>query len=344
MKIVSTTLVGPAGLKDLPEALASVRGVVDASIVIWTGPNDRIEDWSVPAEQVNCGQPLPVRHWPWRDDFAAARNEALRLAEQDGARWVITLDSDERIESRGEDIRAFLTTCDGPVVSMRASDGSYAKPRAIRLPCSARWRGPTHEAISLQGPEFARARFSELPKSEEQLRAKAERDVRLLTEFAAKHPKEARWWYYLGDQLQVLDRKADAIAAFDRCAGLSKWDEEAAFSRFRAAILAMDVEGWRATYDRCLAGLDAHPWSDELAWFAAFAAYQGGWHLEAARLATMPRPPCRKRDGFRMLKASYEGPADVARFAFRELGMVAASNEANKLYEQRLAERQALLT
>ncbi len=340
MKIVSTTIVGPSGMKDLPEALASVQGVAEASIVIWTG--DSAE--SVPTDSFREFKAIEWHWFPWIDDFSAARNEALEAAELHDATWAITLDSDERIDPRGEDIRAFLESTDAPVVLMRSADGSYAKPRAIRIPCAAKWRGPSHEALALQGPEFPRARFSELPKTPEQVRFKNERGLRLLTEYSKAHPKEARWHYYMGDQLAALGRYEDAIKAFDRCVALTKWDEEGAFAAYRAAVVALESLGnWREAYRRTVAALETYPWSCELAWLSAYAAYRGGWIWEAVRLASEPRPSPRQRASFQVLKASYEGPADILRFAFRELGLVAKANEAEKLYQERKRAREALL-
>ncbi len=71
----------------LADCLASVRGVVDEMIVVDTGSRD-----ASPHIARKAG--ARVVAFSWRDDFAAARNEALRHAHGD---WILQLDGDERL-------------------------------------------------------------------------------------------------------------------------------------------------------------------------------------------------------------------------------------------------------
>jgi glycosyltransferase involved in cell wall biosynthesis len=78
----------------LADCLASVRGVVDEMIVVDTGSRD-----ASPHIARKAG--ARVVAFSWRDDFAAARNEALRHAHGD---WILQLDADERL-APGADTR-----------------------------------------------------------------------------------------------------------------------------------------------------------------------------------------------------------------------------------------------
>jgi tetratricopeptide (TPR) repeat protein len=69
----------------LPRCLASVKDVVDEMIVLDTGSTDRTV---AIAEEFGA----KVYHFPWCDDFAAARNEALKYVRGE---WVLVLDADE---------------------------------------------------------------------------------------------------------------------------------------------------------------------------------------------------------------------------------------------------------
>ncbi len=71
----------------LPGCLASVRGAVDEVIVVDTGSRDATKQIAVEAG-------ARVFDFTWINDFAAARNEALRHATGD---WVLVLDADERL-------------------------------------------------------------------------------------------------------------------------------------------------------------------------------------------------------------------------------------------------------
>ena len=68
----------------IARALASVAGSADEIIVVDTGSRD-----STVAIAQKAG--ARVFHFPWVDDFAAARNAAL---EQTAGEWILWLDAD----------------------------------------------------------------------------------------------------------------------------------------------------------------------------------------------------------------------------------------------------------
>ena len=146
--IVSTTLTG-SNADIIGDALASVLPQVDRCIVIDTGAKDATLEV---ARQV-AGEKLLLREFPWKNDFAAARNFALEAAVAAGAQWAVTVDTDERLMfGAGFDLRAALRGHAGEGAAGRRPDGVYAKERIIRLPTTVRWAGPTHEALLGQRP------------------------------------------------------------------------------------------------------------------------------------------------------------------------------------------------
>jgi glycosyltransferase involved in cell wall biosynthesis len=74
----------------LGHCLASVQGLVDEMVVVDTGSTDRTIEI---AETFGA----KLGHFKWVNDFAAARNESLRLCTGD---WVLVLDADEAIDQR----------------------------------------------------------------------------------------------------------------------------------------------------------------------------------------------------------------------------------------------------
>jgi hypothetical protein len=232
--LVSTTLTHD-NEATIADALLSVVDWVDVCLVIDTGVTDRTLDLA----RIVAGEKCVVRAFEWVEDFAIARNFALDTAAEIGGNWSITVDTDERIETRGEDIRAPLAGASEDVLMMMDEAGAYAKERLFRLPARGRFSGPTHEAFlgfESRRTTLERARFVELPKDEEALRAKLIRDAAVLGKHSAAHPDDPRWLYYLGDTLQNLDRLDEAVTAFRGCALLRGWNEESAWACYRSAV------------------------------------------------------------------------------------------------------------
>ena len=75
--------------RNLSRCLHSVRGLVDEAIVVDTGSTDD-------TVAIACQEGARVIHFPWINDFAAARNESLRHCTGD---WVLILDADETIDA-----------------------------------------------------------------------------------------------------------------------------------------------------------------------------------------------------------------------------------------------------
>jgi glycosyltransferase involved in cell wall biosynthesis len=100
MPRVSLTMIVRDEEALLPGCLASVRGIVDEIVVVDTGSRDA-------TRQVASQAGARVVEFAWCDDFAAARNHALRHAR---GRWVLVLDADERLApGSGKGLRAALS-------------------------------------------------------------------------------------------------------------------------------------------------------------------------------------------------------------------------------------------
>src|SRR5215213_1444881 len=344
--IVSTTLT--RNNRDIiSDALRSVVDWVDWLLVIDTGVTD---DTLSIAREI-AGNKLLVRPFPWRDDFAAARNFALTAAAETGANWAVGLDSDERLNRGGVDVRSQLAAAEADVLHVAHANDTYAKERFFRLPVRGRYVGPTHEAFNSDaGPTgtLEGVRFDELAKSEEVYRRKAERDVAILTRYTAEHPDDPRWFYYLGDSLAGLGRYDEAITAFRTCASLDGWDEEGAWALYRAAECFLKLDRPVEAVAACAAGMARHAGLAELPWLAAYASWHAGTPAQAvywARLAitwghfagaggSVPR------SGFRHPPALWEGPYDVLRFALRRVGDDTGADEAERLFHKAKAARE----
>jgi len=340
VKLVSTTLTASAA-DIVGDALRSVVQWVDACLVVDTG----VTDATLEVARDVAGDKLVVRAFPWTSDFSAARNFALDAAREVGGDWSITVDTDERIELRGEDIRAALGHASVGCIMIAHADGTYAKERLFRLPAAARFAGPTHESFPAHQIGYVtleKARFVELHKTPEQYRRKFERDAGILAPHTRANPKDPRWFYYLGDALHGLGRHEEAVSAFTTCSSLRGWDEEAAWAQYRAAECLCALGRWDDAVDACASGLARHAGIAELSWLGAFASYRVGRHAQAvwwskASIALGCFQGCGrdvKRIGFRNPAALWEGPYDVLRYALRALGDEEGAKDAELTYER----------
>jgi len=344
--IVSATLTGNS--RDIiGDALRSVVDWVDWLLVIDTGVAD---DTLAIAREI-AGNKFLVREFPWRDDFAAARNFALTAAAETGAEWTVSLDSDERLDRGGVDVRSQLAAAAADVLHVAHTNGTYAKERFFRLPVRGRYVGPTHEAFISDGSlagTLEGVRFDEQAKSEEAYRRKAVRDVAILTRYTAEHPDDPRWFYYLGDSLAGLGRHDEAIAAFHICASLDGWDEEGAWALYRAAECFLMLDRPGEAVEACAAGMARHAGLAELPWLAAYASWHAGTPAQAVYWARQAitwghfngAGGSVPRSGFRHPPALWEGPYDVLRFALRRMGDDAGADEAERLFHQAKAARE----
>jgi hypothetical protein len=346
--IVATMLCGN-NEAIVTDAISSVASFVDELLLVDTG----VTDDSVNIAKRLMGSRLSVVQYKWINDFSNARNFALNVATQKGARWAVTIDTDERLiipqQLRNvDDVRSQLNV-NKNVLAWLVSDRerTYTKERFLRIPTNLTWNGKTHEA--LVGAEEGERHvledwsFFEVPKTEEQFHKKLERDLKILIEETRENPSNARWWYYLGQTLEGLNQIERAIPAYIACAEIKDgWPEQAAWACFCASKCFIKLERYSEAIDVCVRGLSAQPGSPELAWQAGYCAYQLkqfhdaiAWsHMAIAIGAVEGCDAGKNRVGFRHLVGWYEGPYDVNRFAYQQLNLPQAAEEWEQKYHR----------
>jgi tetratricopeptide (TPR) repeat protein len=274
VNILGLMMIGPDHDEIAREAQESADTLVDRWVVIY--PQD-ITDFSAQRNSLF--------------DVAAATDDGWMNAYDFS--WAMMLDTDERIRlGDGADksvVRDWLQSVPEDVLMVHNVDGSYEKERFFRLPVRGHYVGPTHEAF-ITDPGATRGTlsadlitFTELPKTPEQYRAKAERDVRLLTNYLTDHPDDPRWWYYLGDTWAGLGDVRYAIDAFWHCWSLNGWDEESAWAAYRSAELEYGRGMHNDALINALHALHRRPDHPEACWLAGLCCYQMG-NFTAARV------------------------------------------------------------
>jgi tetratricopeptide (TPR) repeat protein len=129
---------------NLTQCLTSVKDLVDEMVVLDTGSSDRTLEIAKEFGAVTASQ-------EWGDDFAAARNEALKLVTGD---WVLVLDGDEVFNINAiKDLKSAIAQENTLVVNLirheiGASQSPYsAVSRLFRNHPNLKFTRPYHETI-----------------------------------------------------------------------------------------------------------------------------------------------------------------------------------------------------
>ncbi|MGK7943302.1 MAG: tetratricopeptide repeat protein [Microcystaceae cyanobacterium] len=107
----------------LPNCLKSAQGLVDEMVVVDTGSTDRTVDIAK-----ELGATVPSITWP--NDFAIARNEALKFVSGD---WILVLDADENLSQEIiPDIKKAIEAPDNLVINLiRHEIGAIQSPYSL---------------------------------------------------------------------------------------------------------------------------------------------------------------------------------------------------------------------
>lgn len=210
----------------LERCLDSAAGLADEIVIVDTGSTDH-------TKEIAARYTDKIFDFPWRDDFAAARNESFARASMDYCMW---LDADDVLLD--EDRAAFLKLKESldPAVSVVMApyhtgfDGSgrvtfsYYRERLIKNRAGMRWEGAVHEAITPAG----RVHYADFAVTHRKARpSDPDRNLRIYeAQLEAGKILEPRQQFYYGRELYYHQRWEEALAVFEKfLAGGRGWLE-----------------------------------------------------------------------------------------------------------------------
>ena len=211
----------------LERCLASIKGLVDEIVVVDTGSSDG-------TVAIARRHGAVIGHFEWCDDFAAARNESLKLATGDWALWI---DADEAL-----DPKSFTGIREGlmrphfggkyiRIVNYMDQEGEanqyvHSPIRLFRRAPEVEFTGAIHEQIapSLSKLGLANATIENAlihhygyRPSEMDVKGKIERTLTLLKRQVEEEPGEAFHWFNLANAHTVAEDYAAAAEAAVQC-------------------------------------------------------------------------------------------------------------------------------
>lgn len=217
----------------LGKCLGSVADLVSETIVVDTGSTDR-------TKEIAAQFGAKVVDFPWRDDFAAARNAGLAHAT---GQWIFWLDADHWVdeENRQRLKKLFAELTDenvGYLMKWRSPDATGSQATELdatqlfrNLP-QIRWEHRIHEQIR---PAIQRSggatRWTDVViyhtgyQDQAEKYRKLERNLRLLKIEDAERPNAASTLFHLGWTYYLMGRPAEAWQPLERALGLAQRGE-----------------------------------------------------------------------------------------------------------------------
>jgi len=286
--------------RTLPACLESIRPWVDEMVIVDTGSVDE-----TPRIVESFGGRL--FHFPWCDDFSAARNESLRHARGD---WLFWMDSDDTIPPEcGRQLRGLIDREVPPnvlgfVVQVHCPGGSEEGDgesdvtavdhvKLFRNRPDLRFDGRIHEqilpAIRRLGGEVAWTDLYVVHSGSDQSRAaqekKRQRDLRLLELELAERPEHPFTLFNLG-MTHVHGSRFDEAADYLR-RGIARSGPDESHLRKAYALLVyaeMRLNHHEAALEACGRGRAMFPGDAELRFRQGVLLHELG-RLEEARQA-----------------------------------------------------------
>lgn len=289
---VSLCLITKNEAENLPRVIGSVQGLATEIIVVDTGSTD---------DTVKVARRLGARvdFFEWVDDFAAARNQSLKLATGD---WILVLDADDEFQRESTvALRQWLSRV--PEVNVVGlyrrypypgleRDSVSIVPRLWRNGRGLRYEGAIHEKLVTADGQTAPADVTLTVThchhgidGRETLEGRHERNLPILLRTLERSPGDPRILYYVG------------ITHYERAA----WSEAVPYLRAAVDALGKEIDLTPKAYG-CLGfallkanrpqeaeaalceGLESHPLYPGL-WFCLGMALDNLGRLEEAAAA-----------------------------------------------------------
>jgi tetratricopeptide (TPR) repeat protein len=201
----------------LSACLQSLKSLVDEIVVVDTGSADR-------SSELALAQGAKVFHFPWCDDFSAARNFAIERAS---CPWLLYIDADERVRD-GDHATTRRALTDPRAVAARvrfyprSGFTAYPEHRLFRRHPQVRFEGVVHEStlpalqrlVAAEGATIVDCDLTidhigyDGPQTH-----KSERYLKLLRRALASNPQRLYLWWHAG----CVHRDREEIAQAESC-------------------------------------------------------------------------------------------------------------------------------
>jgi glycosyltransferase involved in cell wall biosynthesis len=226
----------------LGTCLKTIEGL-DEIVILDTGSTDKTED-------VAKGKNVKYikDKYKWKDDFADARNEALKYTTCD---YVLIIDADEQLVGGVGNLRTMVEAHNGvPTMQMLVkSDKGNNRHNVVRVHKvgEVKWIGVAHNYLSIQGGPVLQGVEIEYGYSPAH-KQDPNRTFRILKKYCKSHPEAKRERYYLAREYWYRNR-------YDECL-----DQLNIYRKY--GVFAMEIADSYLMSAKCkiMQNLNSHAW------------------------------------------------------------------------------------
>jgi glycosyltransferase involved in cell wall biosynthesis len=234
--ILSASIIVKNEESCLVTCLESIKDHVQEIIIVDTGSTDT-------TKEIARKYTDKIYDFPWCDDFAKARNYALKHCSGD---YVLSIDADEQLITPP-------TVFKGKAMNVTLSSNGHTHNYPRLLKRGTKWVGAIHEVPDAPAEGHSGAvieyGYSEAHKQD------PDRNLRILQQ-AERTP---RTLYYLGNE--YFDRKqyAEAITAYTDYLTIGHWQPEVADAHLRLARCYWYTQQGVKAREHCLQAIGLNP-------------------------------------------------------------------------------------
>ncbi|MFI6543754.1 glycosyltransferase [Streptomyces prunicolor] len=264
----------------IERCLEAVRPLVDYWVISDTGSTDGTQDL---IRKVLDGVPGELHEDPWVD-FGHNRTRNIQHA-RGKADYLLTLDADHVMR---QDAPLPRLTAGSYMLRYDTPGTQHRFKHLMRGDWPWRYEGVTHEYPCTDEPDTQENLDALVIEDQADggcRSDKFERDARLLRRELERDPDNPRTVFYLANTERDLGRTREAIALYERRAGMGGWGEEVYCSLLEAGILrAEEADDWPGAMDAFSRAWDGRPERLEACYELASRLRVAGRHRTAYAL------------------------------------------------------------
>jgi glycosyltransferase involved in cell wall biosynthesis len=211
----------------IERCLASLRGHIDAWVIVDTGSTD---DTQEKIRDALKGIPGALHEREWRN-FGSNRSEAAALAYEAGCDYILFIDADDMLLTP-PDFKWPELKDHAYELWLNEGDFRYTRQSLVSTVLHWRWRGVLHEhpEATPMATAVSRLEWPQVRASREGARSrdpnKYQHDAELLLQGLKDDPTNARYQFYLAQSYRDAGNYEQSLIEYEKRVTMGGWDEE----------------------------------------------------------------------------------------------------------------------